>query len=346
MATVIDTSTAAAYGGQGWSPRTASLRQEIGHIWGVCGVMSECSPLQEVLLHRPGRELEASVDPNAVQMLAPLDVCRAQSQHDALADAYQEAGVTVHYVQPAEMPRIEPVEMPRIEPAEMPPPNLMFVADLMFMTPEGAILGRPASTARAGEERLVAWRLAELGIPILRSLRGTGTFEGADAAWLTPETVLLARGLRTNAEGGAQVASTLREMGVEVIQVDLPPGTMHLMGQLRFADQDLTIAWRNRLPSAAIEALEAYGYSLTFLPDEAEAIHGLALNFVTLGPRRILMPAGNPITQAFYEDLGITCHTVQIDELTKAAGGIGCLTGILQREVAQDDIHTQVLVRK
>jgi N-dimethylarginine dimethylaminohydrolase len=265
-------------------------------------------------------------------MLAPLDVNRAQSQHDAMVDTYQEAGVTVHYVQPA--------ERARIEPAEMPPPNLMFVADLMFMTPEGAILGRPASTARAGEERLVAWRLAELGIPILRSLRGTGTFEGADAAWLTPETVLLARGLRTNAEGGAQVASTLREMGVEVIQVDLPPGTMHLMGQLRFADQDLVIGWRNRLPSAAIEALEAHRYTLTFLPDETEAIHGMALNFVTLGPRRILMPAANPVTQAFYEDLGITCHTIQIDELTKAAGGIGCLTGILQRKAAKGGAHT------
>ena len=48
----------------------------------------------------------------------------------------------------------------------------MFVADLMFMTPEGAILGRPASTVRAGEERLVARRLAELGVPILRVVRG------------------------------------------------------------------------------------------------------------------------------------------------------------------------------
>ena len=49
-------------------------------------------------------------------------------------------------------------------------PNLMFVADLMFMTPEGAILGRPASTVRTGEERFVARRLAELGIAICRDL--------------------------------------------------------------------------------------------------------------------------------------------------------------------------------
>jgi N-dimethylarginine dimethylaminohydrolase len=249
-------------------------------------------------------------------MLAPLDIKRAQLQHDALASAYRSAGVHVHYV----------------NPTRIPPPNLIFVADLMFMTPEGVILGRPASTVRAGEERHVAQRLADLGIPILRSIRGTGTFEGADAAWINPQTVILAMGLRTNSEGANQVTSVLTEMGIEVIQVDLPPGTMHLMGQLRFPDQDLAVCWPERVSQGTIEALETHGYRLAFLPDGAEAIEGMALNFVTLGPRHILMPAGNPATQAFYEDLGIACHTVEIDELSKAAGGIGCLTGVLHRD--------------
>lgn len=317
MINQADSSTTAAYGGQGWSPRTASLRQEMGSIWAACGVMNEWTPLQVVLLHRPGRELEASENPNAVQMLAPLNIQHAQSQHDALAHAFRQAGVTVHYVQPS----------------HIPPPNLMFVADLLFTTPEGVILGRPASTVRAGEERLIAQRLAQLGVPILRSMRGTGTFEGADAAWLDPKTVLVAIGLRTNNEGATQVASVLQEMGVKTIMVELPPGTMHLMGQLRFADRDLAIGWENRLSDSTIRALEAHGYHLALLPNEAEAIRGMALNFVTLGPRRILMPAGNPISQAFYEGLGITCHTVRVDELIKAAGGIGCLTGILQRDL-------------
>jgi N-dimethylarginine dimethylaminohydrolase len=108
---------------------------------------------------------------------------------------------------------------------------------------------------------------------------------------------------------------------------------MHLMGQLRFADRDLAIAWPGRVPYAAVEALRARGYSVLFLPDESEARRGMALNFVTLAPRQILMPAGNPATQSFYEEAGITCHTVQVDELLKAAGGIGCLTGILHREL-------------
>ena len=306
----------AAYGGEGWSPRSTALQEEIGSIWAPCGIDSEWAPLKSVLLHRPGAELARVADPDEAQMMAPLDVARARRQHGDLVEAFRGGGVTVRYV----------------EPEGAVPPNLMFVADLMAMTPEGAILGRPASTVRAGEERFVARRLAALGIPILRSVRGTGTFEGADLAWLGPGSVLLATGLRTNRDGAAQVASLMSELGVDVVQVGLPHGVMHLMGQLRFADRDLAVAWPGRVPHAAVEALRSLGFQIIFLPDEEEAVNGMALNFVSLGPRRILMAAGNHLTQSYYEEAGIECVTVEVDELTKAAGGIGCLTGILHRE--------------
>jgi N-dimethylarginine dimethylaminohydrolase len=269
-----------------------------------------------VLLHQPGPELGESQDFDKVNMLAPLKIDKAQAQHDALARAYQEAGVTVHYTKPSVLVR----------------PNQMFMADLFFMTPEGAILARPASEARAGEERIAAQCLANLGVPILRSVRGRGTFEGADAMWLDPATVIVGRGLRTNQTGADQVANILKEMGVETIEVDLPIGAMHLMGILRIVDRDLAVAWPGRFGYRGLEALQERGYRVVLIPDEQEALHGSALNFVTLGPRRIVMPAGNPATQIFYEGLGITCRTVVVDELQKAAGAIGCLTGILQRE--------------
>ena len=40
----------------------------------------------------------------------------------------------------------------------------------------------------------------------------------------------------------------------------------------------------------------------------------------------------NPITQTFYESLDIDCVTTPTNELYKAAGSIGCLTGILERK--------------
>ncbi len=70
------------------------------------------------------------------------------------------------------------------------------------------------------------------------------------------------------------------------------------------------------------------------LPDELEASRTGAFNFVTLGPRRILMPAGNPVTEAFYREAGIDCVGVATAELIKAAGAVGCLTGVLLRAAA------------
>lgn len=305
----------AAYGGDGWMPRTHTLEQEIGGIWEHCGQRDEWSPLQTVLLHRPDEELDSDQNPNTLQMLQKIDSTLARQQHDAMAGAYRAAAVEVVYV----------------EPDRVPPPNQMFVADLLFMTPEGAIVGRPASRVRAGEERWVARRLAERGVPILRTVNGAGVFEGADAAWIDAETVLIGRGLRTNAAGASQVAAVLDSIGVRTLQVDLPSGTMHLMGMLRIVDRDLALAWPTRLSYRAVEALRERGYRIHFLPDQSEALQGAALNFVTLGPGRILMPAGNPVSTEFYESLGIHCTTVEIGELAKAAGAIGCLTGVLRR---------------
>ena len=127
---MADPHAAAAYGGPGWSPRTASLREEIGSIWGECGVSTEWSPLKAVLLHQPGPELSEIREPNSSQMLGALNAELARQQHHALANAFHASGIHVHY----------------IEPKQMPTPNLMFMADLLFMTPEGALLGRPAST--------------------------------------------------------------------------------------------------------------------------------------------------------------------------------------------------------
>lgn len=305
-----------AYGGEGWSPRTRDHAEEVGDIWAPCGIDSEWMLLKSVLLHRPGKELVASADPRAVQMFAPLDLALAREQHDAMAQAYRTAGVAVHHV----------------EPDEAPPPNQMFCADLVFMTREGAILARPASTVRAGEERRIARRLAELGVPILRTLTGTAVFEGADAMWLDPETVLVGLGLRSNAEAAAQIAQTLELQEADVLPVDLPFGTMHLMGLLRIVDRDLAIAWPRRTPHAVVAALRERGIEVAFLPDEAGDRQSAAFNFVTLGPRRVLMADTYPEMSEFLERLGVDCTPVRVTELAKAAGGIGCMSAVLHRE--------------
>lgn len=306
----------AAYGGEGWSQRTKAHVEEMGSIWRG-GLDTEWRPLKTVLLRRPGAEIAVD-DVNAAQQLEALDLARAQEEHDALAGAYSQAGVEVLHV-------------PETFPAQ---PNRMFCADLFAMTREGAVLARPASTVRAGEEVAVAQALATARVPILRTLVDEATFEGADLMWLDPGTAILGLGLRTNRMAASMVEDVLALQDVDLIRVDMPFGTMHLMGMLRIADRDLAIAWPRRTPHAAVMALRSRGYRVEFLEitDEVEA--NRALNFVTLGPRKILMPAGNGTTKAWYESLGIEVLETPMYELRKAAGAVGCLTGVVARELA------------
>ena len=311
----------AAYGGDNWSPRLASHRQELGTLWAQCGIDSEWRPLKSVLLHCPGEELNAAQhDPDKLQMLDTLDLGRAREEHAAMAETYRAAGIKVYAVEP-----------------DLPcQPNLMFCADLLVMTPQGAILGRPASTVRAGEERQVARRLAALGIPILATLTGTACFEGADLMWLNEKTAIIGRGLRTNDAAIEQIGRLLAGLGIELLVVDMPFGSMHLMGMLRIVDRDLAICWPRRTPHNCVERLRGLGYEVVFpdFHDDQPSYRGI--NFVTLGPRRILMVSGLSALQSAYEKLGIDCLTCPTDELSLAAGNVGCLTGVLARETAAD----------
>jgi N-dimethylarginine dimethylaminohydrolase len=307
----------AAYGGDGWSPRSVPHAAEIGALWADCGLDSEWRRLTAVALRRPGAEIAVD-DVNASQFLGALDLPRAQAEHDALAEAYRAHGVAV-------------VQVPDVA---HPTPNRMFCADLFVMTPQGAILARPASTVRAGEEVAVAAALAAARVPILRTLTGRATFEGADLMWLDAETAVIGRGLRTNQAAIDQIGGLMAEIGRTLVAVDLPYGTMHLMGMLRIADADLAIAWPRRTPHAAVTALQERGFQVAFLRGEDEAETNKALNFVTLGPRKILMPAGGQAARRFYEGLGIEVVETPMAELKKAAGAVGCLTGVVAREMA------------
>ena len=308
---------AAAYGGEGWSPRTQTHQEELGDLWAPCGLDSEWRPLKSVLVHRLGPEMEIPKEEiNAYQFADVIDLGRARAEHDAMVETYEAQGVQVHYLETG----------PRVTP------NQLYCADLAAMTPQGAILARPASTVRAGEERWMARSLWNLGIPVVKVLTGRATFEGADLMWLDPRTAVLGRGMRTNGAAIEQISALLGETGVTTLAFDLPWGTMHFMGMMRIVDKDLAFVWPRRTPHGLVLALQERGYRVEPLPDLDEAMDNMAFNLVVLGPRKIMLPQGSPKSVAGYEALGIECLPVSVDELRKAYGAMGCMTHILHRE--------------
>lgn len=307
-----------AHGGDGWRPRAGDQAGDVGTIWVASGVASEVGRLRAVLMHRPGLELAAVTDAAAALWNELLEPELATHQHDMLTETYRSLGVKVHYRQADERAT----------------PNLFFARDHFFMTHEGAIISRMGSAARAGEERTSAAALAKLGVPILMSVHGSGTFEGADVVHLDQGVVLVAYGMRSNREGCRQVAAMLKDIGLEPVIVEMPYGTGHIDGGLAIVDRRKAIVRPYHCPYGAIEQLRRLGYELIEPPDEGEARRGSAINLVPIAPGVVVLPAGNPNTERALASHGVECHPVDVSELTKGGGAIHCMTGVIWRAAA------------
>lgn len=311
---------ASTHGGPGWRQRVARHADEVaqGRLWTGYRVRSEVAPLRAVLLARPGQELAFTESPAEQLMLERVDLPTLCEQADAVAEFYRAHGVTVH----------------RFRPRTPPPPNFLFQRDLFFMTPEGAVLGRPAAQQRAGEERFAAEALAAIGVPILHSMSGRATFEGADALWIDGATVLVGTGRRTNDEALDAMRQVLAAQAVEVIATPLPGDIQHLLGIVTPLDGDLVAVRADKATDAMRQALTTRGHELLELPADDELLDRRGMNFVTLAPREVVMPAGAPGIRGRLESHGVAVHELEVGEYVKAAGGLGCLTGILWREAS------------
>ncbi|MFT4976786.1 MAG: N-dimethylarginine dimethylaminohydrolase [Myxococcota bacterium] len=305
--------TPATFGGPGFQPRQGEHSDDIGGAWGRCGVSDEHRPLKSVLMRWPGEELEYTDDPDHWLHLEKPDLSLLRRQAEAIAAVLESRGCRVRWLR---------------EPA--PSPNLLFMRDTFWMTPEGAILGRMGSQQRAGEERYTARALAAADIPILSTPRGAATFEGADALWVDARTVFVGQGRRTNSAGLRHLQQTLGE-GVEWMAVPLPGTTQHLLGVLNFIDARHVGLWEGRSPPALIDALRARGFRTLMLPDGPELSEGRAMNWVCLGPNEVLMPSGCPDTRDRLRAAGVGVYEADVGEYLKAGGALGCLVGILER---------------
>jgi N-dimethylarginine dimethylaminohydrolase len=306
---------AATHGGPGFVPRRRPHAEELGDLWADCGVSSEVGPLRAVMLAWPGDELGAADNPNENLMIERVDLDRIRNQAEGVAAMYAQLGIKVHIYRPS----------------GSAPPNLIFLRDLFFMTPEGAVVGRTASEQRSGEERFATEALAQAGVPILATVRGHGHFEGADALWVGPRTVFIGIGRRTDRAGAAQMAGVLRDLRVEVRTFEIPDGTQHLLGVISFIDVGLVAVRSSKAGSSLRGALNEHGYRMLDLPDDHETTHRLGMNFVTVRPSEVLMPSRCPGIRRTLEGEGVRVWEVDVGEYVKAAGGVACLSGIVAR---------------
>lgn len=320
----MDLTRPSAYHGHGWRPRSGTLSDDLqsGVHRGPFGVNSDSATLTDVVLFTPAEPVVQAADPQTLQHLRPLNATRLAEDIGRLADTYERLGIRVHPLPP---PRPERMNL-------LAGANAMYARDLLWMTPQGAVISRMASEARAGEEDQALRLCANLGIPIVRTIGGNGLFEGADALWLRPDLLAVGIGHRTNASGAEQVTGIAHQVGTAVVELHVPDGIQHLLGAVQVVAEGVAAVRTGIFDPNDVVRLQRAGVDVLPVAESDEVRNGFAFNMVCLAPNRIVMVDGAPRTRGLFSDLGIECAaTVAVPELLAGAGGIGCATGILGR---------------
>jgi N-dimethylarginine dimethylaminohydrolase len=287
-------------------------------VWGgKWYVDSEIGRLRKVLMRRPGKEIEnLRGDPREWSLCGPLNPEAMREEHDALVKIYRDNGVEVYLIDDEDVPENVP--------------NILFCRDIVNGSPCGAIISRMGVSVRSPEVRPAAMKLGKLGVPIAKTINGTGTFEGACLIWIDRETVLLGKGTRSNEAGVRQMEDELRNQGVkELIRVDLPHNDIHLDGMLAIADYDLVLMNLDVIPEHVYLTFKKRGFRILEIPKEEIC---LAANFVAIEPGKIVICGGCPKTKRLLENAHVECIETSVNNIRVAAGAIHCMTAFLERE--------------
>lgn len=205
-----------------------------------------------------------------------------------------------------------------------------YTHDPLVVTNKGVILCNMGKVARQAEPQAMAQYLAQVGIPLLGQIIGSGRLEGGDVCWLDERTVAVGEGYRTNAEGIRQLRALLGDAVDEVIPVPLPHWTgpddcLHLLSFISPVDQNLAVVYSRMMPVPFRQLLVARGIQLVEVPDEE--YDSMACNVLAVAPRQCIMLSDNPITQQRLEAAGATVLTFAGKDLClKGGGGPTCLT--------------------
>jgi N-dimethylarginine dimethylaminohydrolase len=303
---------------------------EMLRVWGrEWGASDDVGQLRMVLVRRPGDELlriradcwderaQALVDPEGKWYWThrePPDLPLMQAQHDGLVAALRQDGVEVCSVEGT------PPEFPKS----------IYTRDPLAMIRGGAIIGRLAPLMRRGEERYVTQTIAAMGIPILRTIAGTGMMEGGTFAKVRRDLAVFGTSIRCNTEAARQVEETLRWFGIELVVVPVSGWSIHLDGAFVMVDTDKALVHPHNLPHWFLDRLVEWGIEPIFRHESER----WALNSLAIRPGRVLMNDTSPYTRERLERRGIEVVAIPYDEVQKNGGGIHCSTMELLRDDA------------
>jgi N-dimethylarginine dimethylaminohydrolase len=281
------------------------------------GAQGMTGRLLRVLVNRPGERYGAAHETEGAFYPEPIDLGRARAEHDALVTVLEDSG--------AQVERLD----------RESGPDSIYTYDPAFVCDGGAILLRSGKAIRQPEAPAMGEWFEANGIPVLARLEAPALADGGDLLWLDSRTLVIGRGFRTNEAGAAAIRKAVEPYVEEVHVVDLPIDRgadycLHTLSLISMLDRDLAVVSLPLMPVHLHGLLGERGVELVEI-DEGEW-DSLAPNVLALGPRDLVMLAGNPRTAGKLRAAGCRVQEIEgSDVAVKGSGGPTCLTLPLHR---------------
>lgn len=282
-------------------------------------VRTEWGDLTRALVHEPGEEFSSVVDPDAWNWNGLPRQEQAAEEHRGLVSELESRGVTVHEVGEVGAGLAES----------------LFVRDVAFTVEGGAVVGRMVEESRHGEERRLAEKFIEMGIPIYHTVHASGGFEAGNMVWVDEETVAIGRSQTTTVDGIRQVRTVLDTYGVEIVEVPIfgstqSTGQTHLALVFSMIAPDLALVYSQAVPDEFVEMLQDRGVDVIEVPMREQ--RNRATSTIVVDEDTVLLPAGNPSVSDALTERGFEVVELSVREIQKAGGGLKGLVLPLERE--------------
>jgi N-dimethylarginine dimethylaminohydrolase len=280
------------------------------------GVDSEYGRLADVLVCPPDnfRWLPTSAISRAtLESGRRFDPDAARAQHSELVEVYQQAGVTVHTLEP--------------DPAL---PYQVFARDSSVMTPWGAFITQLKQWWRRGEYA-PAIRFYQAGdIPIWH-MATAGAIEGGDVMIVEPGSVVIGNGEeRTEDPAARQLAAWFEAAGWEARVEPIPGVFVHIDVLMAVLAPKLAAVCTDLVSGGLVRWLKDKGFEILKVP--AADAFALGVNAISLGDDRVLTGAGARSLNEQMRAHGLELFAPDLAMFTLGGGGAHCLGQAIRRE--------------
>ena len=280
------------------------------------GVNSEYGVLRDVLLGPPDNFHwlpTSSLSKATLRRGYEFDKALALKQHREMVQAYEDAGIKVHFLE-----------------ADENLPYQVFARDSNFMTPYGAVVAQMAQWWRRGEYAPVIRLYQDLGIPIYDMVTA-GSFEGGDFDVIEPGCVLIGYGgERTQEHSAQQVGQWFEKEDWEVKIVDFDEFYVHIDLMVCMVAEKLAAVCLETTDTQVVRWLK--DKNIEIIPVSFQDTMALGCNVMALGNDAVISTAQSQDLNQQLRARGFTVYDPDVSQFTLGGGGVHCMAQPLRRD--------------